>query len=67
MFQKPTHFLAVWTALAAPPPPLYQDMWKKWEPQQTVKKGGGISKGGTRLVRYTQQFHCTPKLIPPVG
>ena len=20
MFQKPTHFLAVWTALAAPPP-----------------------------------------------
>ena len=58
--------------------PLSQDMWKKWEHQQTVKKssstnegtqgGGGESVkggGGARLVRYTQQFHCTPKTDSP--
>ena len=32
--------------------------------QGGVGKGGG---GGTRLVRYSQQFHLPPKLIPPVG
>ena len=56
--------------------PLSQDMLKKWERQQTVKRssstnegtqggGVGVSKGGTRLVRYTQQFHCTPKTDSP--
>ena len=48
-------------------------MWKKWERQQTVKKSsstnegtqGGVSKWGNRLVRYTQQFHCTPKTDSP--